>query len=43
MVILEGAQPQASIWSKVIAQAPESKRVVNPGAGSDLFQGKKKL
>ncbi|OGO23432.1 MAG: glyoxalase [Chloroflexi bacterium RBG_16_50_9] len=41
-VTIEGAEPQPNIWSEVTASTPESARVVYPGAGSELFHGKKK-
>ena len=40
-VTLEGAEPQTSVWPGVKAPTPESERVVYPGAGSELFHGKK--
>ncbi len=42
-VTLEGAEPQTKIWPKVTAPTPESERVVYPGAGSELFHGKKSI
>ena len=40
-VALEGAEPRRDIWPKVTKTTPESERVVYPGAGSELFHGKK--
>ncbi|MBA7616862.1 hypothetical protein ES703_24164 [subsurface metagenome] len=41
-VILEGTEPRIAVWPEVTAPTPESERVVYPGAGSELFHGKKK-
>ncbi len=41
-ITMEGAEPQAGIWPEVTAPTPETERVVYPGAGSELFQGKKR-
>lgn len=41
-VTLEGAEPNTRIWAKVNYHTPDSPRVVYPGAGSELFHGKKK-
>jgi len=41
-VTLEGAEPQTKVWPGITAPTPESERVVYPGAGSELFHGKKK-
>jgi len=38
---LEGAEPQAGRWPGVKKPTPASGRVVYPGAGSELFHGKK--
>jgi len=41
-VTKEGAEPRLEAWPKVTRQTPPSERVVYPGAGSELFHGKKK-
>lgn len=41
-VALEGAEPQIEVWPKVEKFTPAAERVVYPGAGSELFHGKKK-
>jgi len=41
-VTREGAEPKKGIWPDVKAFTPVSERVVYPGAGSELFHGKKK-
>ncbi len=38
---LEGTEPQQDIWPKVKKPTPLSERAVYPGAGSELFHGKK--
>ena len=38
---LEGAEPQAGIWPEVKSSTPVEERIVYPGAGSELFHGKK--
>ena len=38
---LEGAEPRPEEWPKVERPTPQSERVVYPGAGSELFHGKK--
>ena len=38
---LEGAEPQKDVWPKVKRPTPQSERVVYPGAGSELFHGKR--
>jgi len=40
-VALEGAEPQMEVWPKVEKPTPAAERVVYPGAGSELFHGKK--
>jgi len=40
-VTLEGAEPNAEFWPKVKKRTPISERVVYPGAGSELFHGRK--
>jgi catechol 2,3-dioxygenase-like lactoylglutathione lyase family enzyme len=41
-VTLEGSDPIPDKWPIVTTLTPPSKRVVYPGAGSELFHGKKK-
>jgi len=38
----EGPEPRPEVWPKVTRPTPVSERVVYPGAGSELFHGKKK-
>ncbi len=40
-VTLEGSQPQPGIWPQVTRPTPKQEWVVYPGAGSELFHGKK--
>lgn len=40
-VTLEGAEPRMNAWPKITAPIPLARRVVYPGAGSELFHGKK--
>jgi catechol 2,3-dioxygenase-like lactoylglutathione lyase family enzyme len=40
-ITLEGVESQSSIWPKVTMPTPKSERIVYPGAGSELFHGKK--
>jgi hypothetical protein len=40
-IALEGAEPVSGTWPGVDTPTPESERVVYPGAGSELFHGKK--
>jgi len=40
-IALEGPEPRRGKWPRVKSPTPESKRVVYPGAGSELYQGKK--
>jgi catechol 2,3-dioxygenase-like lactoylglutathione lyase family enzyme len=42
-ITLEGAEIQSGIWPKVTRPTPESERMVYPGAGSELFHGKKNI
>ncbi len=42
-ITLEGAEVQSKIWPEVITPTPESERIVYPGAGSELFHGKKTI
>ena len=39
---LEGAEPRLQLWPRVETPTPASEWVVYPGAGSELFHGKKK-
>ena len=40
-ITLEGAEPQLEAWLRVASATPGSQRVVYPGAGSELFHGKR--
>jgi catechol 2,3-dioxygenase-like lactoylglutathione lyase family enzyme len=40
-ITLEGSEPQIDVWPKVKRSTPLSERVVYPGAGSELFHGKR--
>jgi len=40
-VALRGAETQMEVWPKVEKPTPAAERVVYPGAGSELFHGKK--
>ena len=40
-ITLEGAEPKPAAWPKVKKPTPPSEQVVYPGAGSELFHGKK--
>ena len=42
-ITLEGPEPQSGIWPEVATPTPESQRIVYPGAGSELFHGKKSI
>lgn len=42
-ITLEGAEPQSGIWPKATMLTPKSERMVYPGAGSELFHGKKSV
>jgi catechol 2,3-dioxygenase-like lactoylglutathione lyase family enzyme len=42
-VTLEGAEPKTDIWPHVTNPTSVSKRIVYPGAGSELFQGIKTI
>lgn len=37
----EGAEPQSGRWPEVTKPTPKAQRIVYPGAGSELFHGKK--
>ncbi len=37
----EGAEPKPGVWPDVTHQTPAEMRIVYPGAGSELFHGKK--
>lgn len=41
-VTKEGVEPQPGKWQSITRITPASERVVYPGAGSELFHGKKK-
>lgn len=41
-VTLEGPEPRPDTWPRVKTPTPDSMRNVYPGAGSELFHGKKK-
>ena len=41
-VTREGAEPQTGKWSAVKRRTPKEERVVYPGAGSELYHGKKR-
>lgn len=38
----EGAEPRPGVWPAATSSTPRSARIVYPGAGSELFHGKKK-
>jgi catechol 2,3-dioxygenase-like lactoylglutathione lyase family enzyme len=40
-ITLEGTEPQSGIWPDIATPTLESERIVYPGAGSELFHGKK--
>ena len=40
---LEGPEPREAVWPEVDVKTPASERVVYPGAGSELFHGKRGL
>ncbi|HTY81147.1 MAG TPA: VOC family protein [Dehalococcoidales bacterium] len=42
-VTLEGSEPRTTAWPPVIKPTPLARRVVYPGAGSELFHGKKNV
>jgi hypothetical protein len=42
-VTFEGPEPQRGIWPEVAVPTLKSERIVYPGAGSELFHGKKKV
>jgi catechol 2,3-dioxygenase-like lactoylglutathione lyase family enzyme len=39
----EGSEPQLDKWPKVVKTTPKKEWIVYPGAGSELFHGKKKI
>ena len=41
-VTLEGTEPRMEMWPRVERPTPRSARIAYPGAGSELFHGKKK-
>ncbi len=40
-VTQEGPEPHSGTWPQVATPTPESERIVYPGAGTELFHGKK--
>ncbi len=42
-IAIEGPEPQFERWPAVPTPTPGSKRKIYPGAGSELFHGKKKI
>lgn len=42
-ITLEGTELQSRIWPKATRPTPKSERTVYPGAGSELFHGKKNI
>lgn len=42
-ITLEGPEPQSGIWPEVATSTPKSGRIIYPGAGSELFHGKKSI
>jgi catechol 2,3-dioxygenase-like lactoylglutathione lyase family enzyme len=42
-ITLDGAEPQQRVWPRVTTPTPQSERMVYPGAGSELFHGKKSV
>jgi len=40
-VTLEGTEPKLDFWPEVTRKTPDSDKAVYPGAGSELFHGKK--
>jgi len=42
-ITLEGTEPQSRIWPRATTPTPKSERIVYPGAGSELFHGKKSI
>lgn len=42
-ITLEGAKPRIEVWPRVTAPTPKSEQVVYPGAGSELFHGKRSV
>ena len=41
LIALEGPEPQSEKWPKVVSPTPIAERLVYPGAGSELFHGKR--
>jgi catechol 2,3-dioxygenase-like lactoylglutathione lyase family enzyme len=41
-ITLEGTEPNSKVWPGVKNPTPKEDRIVYPGAGSELFHGKKK-
>jgi hypothetical protein len=42
-VAQEGPEPLFDKWPRVLRPTPKNERTIYPGAGSELFHGKKKL
>jgi len=42
-ITFEGSEAQSGIWPEVTTPTLKSERIVYPGAGSELFHGKKKV
>ncbi len=42
-ITLEGADSQRRIWFEVATPASKSERMIYPGAGSELFRGKRSI
>lgn len=42
-ITFEGPEPRSGIWPKATVPTPKSERTVYPGAGSELFHGKKSI
>ncbi|MBE0431133.1 MAG: VOC family protein [Dehalococcoidia bacterium] len=40
-ITVEGSEPQGGVWPPVTTPTDRSRRIVYPGAGSELFHGKK--
>jgi len=42
-ITIEGSEPQRGTWPEVVTPTLKSERIVYPGAGSELFHGKKRV
>lgn len=42
-ITLEGAEPRIEVWPRITVPTPKSEQVVYPGAGSELFHGKRSV